>query len=249
MRWLSFYRSAPDHGQGSRYTQATFGYVVPAEAASAGQEGVVDVGARSEFGTLREAIAADALEQLVEQNRFREDLFHRLNVIRMHLPRLSERNEDIPMLMRHFFVKAAQELEVEPKVLSEEVSLFCQDLPWPGNVRQLENTCRWLTVMAAGREVLMSDLPSELISQETSASISDDRSWQKMLRRWGESQLNAGASKIMATALADFEKVMMDAALTHTGGRKKDAALLLGWGRNTLTRKLQEHGSDDYSHC
>ena len=141
------------------------------------------------------------------------------------------------MLMRHFFLKAAQELDVEPKVLSEEVSLLCQDLPWPGNVRQLENTCRWLTVMAAGREVLMSDLPSELISQETSASISDDRSWQKMLRRWGESQLNAGASKIMATALADFEKVMMDAALTHTGGRKKDAALLLGWGRNTLTRK------------
>ena len=189
------------------------------------------------------------LEQLVEQNRFREDLFHRLNVIRIHLPRLSERKEDIPMLMRHFFVKAAHELDVEPKILSEEVSLLCQELTWPGNVRQLENTCRWLTVMAAGREVLMSDLPPELISQEATGSACDDMSWQKLLRRWGESQLNAGASKIMVTALADFEKVMMDAALSHTGGRKKDAALLLGWGRNTLTRKLQEHASDDYSPC
>ena len=189
------------------------------------------------------------LEQLVEQNRFREDLFHRLNVIRIHLPRLSERKEDIPMLMRHFFVKAAHELDVEPKILSEEVSLLCQELTWPGNVRQLENTCRWLTVMAAGREVLMSDLPPELISEETMGSACDDMSWQKLLRRWGESQLNAGASKIMVTALADFEKVMMDAALSHTGGRKKDAALLLGWGRNTLTRKLQEHASDDYSPC
>ena len=95
----------------------------------------------------------------------------------------------------------------------------------------------------------MSDLPPELISQEAMGSACDDMSWQKLLRRWGESQLNAGASKIMVTALADFEKVMMDAALSHTGGRKKDAALLLGWGRNTLTRKLQEHASDDYSPC
>ena len=102
------------------------------------------------------------LEELVKSGRFREDLYHRLNVIRVHLPKLADRREDIPQLMKHFFQRAAKELDMEPKVLSPEAEDFFFGLPWPGNVRQLENICRWLTVMAAGREVLLSDLPPEL---------------------------------------------------------------------------------------
>ncbi|HBO14870.1 MAG TPA: nitrogen regulation protein NR(I), partial [Porticoccaceae bacterium] len=185
------------------------------------------------------------LEQLVEQNRFREDLYHRLNVIRVHLPRLAERREDIPRLMKHFFSRAAQELNVEPKILSPEASDVCCNLTWPGNVRQLENTCRWLTVMAAGREVLLSDLPPELQTNELSEPSSSSDSWQQRLRIWGEAQLQAGSTGIMSSALADMEKVMIDAALSYTGGRKKRAAELLGWGRNTLTRKLQEYAMED----
>ncbi len=187
------------------------------------------------------------LEQLVEQNRFREDLFHRLNVIRIHLPRLADRREDIPRLMKHFFAQAALELTVEPKVLSPEAAALCSDLPWPGNVRQLENTCRWLTVMAAGREVLLSDLPSELRSDELVGVAAAAINWQVQLRDWAESELRAGGKGLMITALEDMERVMIDTALSHTGGRKKDAAQLLGWGRNTLTRKLHDYANDDNS--
>ena len=181
------------------------------------------------------------LEELVESNRFREDLYHRLNVIRVHLPRLTDRREDIPQLMKHFFHRAAKELDMEPKVLSREAEDFFYGLAWPGNVRQLENICRWLTVMAAGREVLLTDLPPELKADE---AVSDPRAqgdWQQMLRRWSERELKAGRSDILSQAVPDFERTMIETALAHTGGRKKDAADLLGWGRNTLTRKLQEY--------
>ena len=181
------------------------------------------------------------LEQLVAENRFREDLFHRLNVIRVHLPRLSDRREDIPQLMEHFFQKAAKELGMEPKVLSTSAEQFFYDLPWPGNVRQLENICRWLTVMAAGREVLLSDLPPELKAEDGDKSSRRQGDWQQMLRDWGENELKNGQENILDQAVPAFEKAMIDVAMAHTGGRKKDAALLLGWGRNTLTRKLQEY--------
>ena len=185
------------------------------------------------------------LDQRVSENRFREDLFHRLNVIRVHLPRLSERREDIPRLMKHFFAQAAIELNVEAKSLSAEASLACRNLPWPGNVRQLENACRWLTVMAAGREVLLSDLPPELQPKEADITNLEADSWQKLLRSWGERQLQAGSTGIMVSAIQDLEKVMIDTALSYTGGRKRHAADLLGWGRNTLTRKLQEYSKAD----
>jgi len=181
------------------------------------------------------------LEELVQENRFREDLFHRLNVIRVHLPRLSDRREDIPQLMEHFFQKAAKELGMEPKVLSTTAEQFFYDLPWPGNVRQLENICRWLTVMAAGREVLLSDLPPELKAENGDKSSRRQGDWQQMLRDWGENELKNGQENILDQAVPAFEKAMIDVAMAHTGGRKKDAALLLGWGRNTLTRKLQEY--------
>ncbi len=181
------------------------------------------------------------LEELVKSGRFREDLYHRLNVIRVHLPKLADRREDIPQLMKHFFQRAAKELDMEPKVLSPEAEDFFYGLPWPGNVRQLENICRWLTVMAAGREVLLSDLPPELKQGEASTNSRANGDWQSLLRRWSEKELKSGRREILLQAVPDFERAMIETALAHTGGRKKDAAELLGWGRNTLTRKLQEY--------
>lgn len=177
------------------------------------------------------------LEQLVQEGRFREDLFHRLNVIRIHIPRLAERREDIPRLARHFLASSAKELAVEPKILKPETAAFMCDLPWQGNVRQLENTCRWLTVMASGREVLVSDLPPELLSQP-SAPVSG--SWQDSLKAWAEQQISFGAEGLLNEAVPAFERVMISAALKATHGRRRDAAQLLGWGRNTLTRKIKE---------
>ena len=181
------------------------------------------------------------LEALVESNRFREDLYHRINVIRVHLPKLSDRREDIPQLMMHFFHRAAKELEMEPKLLSQEAEDFFCAMDWPGNVRQLENICRWLTVMAAGREVLLTDLPPELKAEETGGELRVQGDWQQMLRRWSERELKSGRRDILSEAVPDFERTMIETALAHTSGRKKDAAELLGWGRNTLTRKLQEY--------
>jgi two-component system nitrogen regulation response regulator GlnG len=184
------------------------------------------------------------LEQLVVENRFREDLFHRLNVIRIHLPKLADRREDIPMLMQYFLQRAAKELEAETKTLSSEVEQFLSLLPWAGNVRQLENTCRWLTVMASGREVHMEDLPPELRDSPVEKNVTSG-SWQQQLRSWADAELHAGRQDILASAVPVFERTLIETALSHTRGRKRDAAELLGWGRNTLTRKLKELGMND----
>ncbi|MEM0954190.1 MAG: nitrogen regulation protein NR(I) [Pseudomonadota bacterium] len=180
------------------------------------------------------------LERLVDNRSFREDLFHRLNVIRIHIPTLSERREDIPQLMRHFFARAAEELDVEPKVLLPDTEKYLQNLSWPGNVRQLENACRWITVMASGREVHLSDLPPELSLGTTEETDSD--SWHQLLRRWADNELTRGREQLLEQALPEFERIMIEAALAHTRGRKRDASQLLGWGRNTLTRKMKELG-------
>lgn len=183
------------------------------------------------------------LEHLVEENRFREDLFHRLNVIRIHLPKLSNRREDIPKLAQHFFHKAASELDVEPKTLTKEAEAYLSSLTWPGNVRQLENTCRWITVMASGREVHVQDLPPELMTRKEAQAPSGD--WEKALRHWADQCLSAGQHDILSKAVPTFEQALIETALKHTAGRKRDAANLLGWGRNTLTRKLKELGMAD----
>ena len=180
------------------------------------------------------------LETLVQAGKFREDLFHRLNVIRIHIPRLADRREDIPTLARHFLSRAALELAVEPKLLKNETEDYLQQLPWPGNVRQLENTCRWITVMASGREVHVDDLPPELLSQpQDSAPISN---WERALRHWADQALGRGQSNLLDSAVPAFERIMIETALKHTAGRRRDAAVLLGWGRNTLTRKIKELG-------
>ncbi|MFP5440867.1 MAG: nitrogen regulation protein NR(I) [Gammaproteobacteria bacterium] len=178
------------------------------------------------------------LEGLVKEGRFREDLFHRLNVIRVHLPRLAERREDIPQLAAHFLKSAAREMNVEPKVLRPDTAEFLAGLDWPGNVRQLENTCRWLTVMGSGREILIDDLPPELRSAEGVAT--DAVGWEQALRHWADRELAAGGRAILDTAVPAFERIMIETALRHTAGRRRDASLLLGWGRNTLTRKIKE---------
>ena len=182
------------------------------------------------------------LEKRVAKGEFREDLFHRLNVIRVHMPQLSERREDIPLLIRHFLNLAGKELEVESKSISSKALQVLKALPWPGNVRQLENMCRWLTVMASGKEILVEDLPPEV--HKPAINISGDEqaavSWQQLLSSWIDQQLLAGRSDILSQAMPEFEAIMLRQALNFTHGHKQEAAKKLGWGRNTLTRKLKE---------
>ncbi len=183
------------------------------------------------------------LEKRVKEGLFREDLFHRLNVIRIHIPPLRERREDIALLMQHFLLQAANELGVEAKRVDEEVEAYLATLDWPGNVRQLENICRWLTVMSPGQEIHLEDLPQELKAR--TESVSADEDWLAPLRRWAEHRLGRGQENLLGEAVPDFERTMIDAALTKTGGHRQDAARLLGWGRNTLTRKIKELGMGD----
>lgn len=183
------------------------------------------------------------LEILVAEGKFREDLFHRLNVIRIQIPALKDRKQDIPKLAQHFLQQAARELNVEAKNLAPETEKFIAQLDWPGNVRQLENSCRWLTVMASGKQVLLSDLPPELTSAPkviVSSTTGGQQSWQDALAAWVSQKLNAGEENILAEAGPEFEKIVLQQALHYTHGHKQDAAKRLGWGRNTLTRKLKE---------
>ena len=181
------------------------------------------------------------LEDLVSRGDFREDLYHRINVIRIHLPKLAQRREDIPKLMQHFLRRAASELEVDAKVLTKETEQFLCQLPWPGNVRQLENTCRWLTVMAVGREIHLTDLPAELLQPPANASTSEaSGDWRYLLAEWARLRLASGESNVLRNALPEFERIMIEAALDRTDGRRAEAAELLGWGRNTLTRKIKD---------
>lgn len=185
------------------------------------------------------------LEQLVEQRLFREDLFHRLNVIRIHIPRLRDRKEDIPRLTRYFLSRAAEELDTEVKTLDKDAMQQLCSFDWPGNVRQLENCCRWITVMASGREVHPGDLPPEITMRHKPAANVEPDAWHERLAAWTDRQLADGKKDILNDAIPLFERVMIETALKHTRGRKRDAAILLGWGRNTLTRKMQELNMDD----
>jgi two-component system nitrogen regulation response regulator GlnG len=180
------------------------------------------------------------LERLVTDGKFREDLFHRLNVIRVHIPRLCDRREDIGTLAAHFLLRAGLELGVEHKVLRPETTAYLQQLSWPGNVRQLENICRWLTVMASGREILVSDLPPELRNAIDTENSRTSQNWEQVLSEWARKELIVGGKPLLDTAMPAFEKIMISCALNHTGGRRRDAAEILGWGRNTLTRKIKE---------
>jgi len=179
------------------------------------------------------------LEARVKQGLFREDLFHRLNVIRLRLPPLRERREDIPLLARHFLAKSARELGVEAKRLTDSAMKFLAAQDFPGNVRQLENLCHWLTVMAPGVNIDVKDLPSEL---RLEAGVAAEQNWITALEREVANALHRGESGLMDVLGPQFEKALITRALAHTGGRRIEAAHLLGLGRNTLTRKIQELG-------
>jgi two-component system nitrogen regulation response regulator GlnG len=182
------------------------------------------------------------LESRVKLGLFREDLFHRINVIRLRLPALRERREDVPLLAKHFLAKSARELNVEPKRMTDSALKYLGSLDWPGNVRQLENLCHWVTVMAPGINVDMPDLPPEI--REGDARMPSE-SWIAALEREAENALNRGETQIMDEMTRQFEKALILRALAHTGGRRIEAANLLGLGRNTLTRKIQELGLED----
>ena len=178
------------------------------------------------------------LEARVKQGLFREDLFHRLNVIRLRLPSLRERREDIPLLARHFLARSARELGVEAKRLSESTLKYLTAQDFPGNVRQLENLCHWLTVMAPSVSIEVKDLPPELRAETPAPATS----WVAALEKEVEGLLNRGDSGVMDELTRQFEKALIVKALAHTGGRRIEASQLLGLGRNTLTRKIQELG-------
>ncbi|MEQ1667269.1 MAG: nitrogen regulation protein NR(I) [Sulfuriferula sp.] len=183
------------------------------------------------------------LETRVKEGLFREDLYHRLNVIRLRLPALRERSEDIALLTRHFLQKSAQEQGVDAKKLSDAAIKHLSQFSWSGNVRQLENVCHWLTVMAPGNTVDVSDLPPEILNASPAEIAGGD--WRAALALSAEAALNRGETGIIEHLTQEFEKTLITIALKHTGGRRIEAANLLGLGRNTLTRKIQELGMDE----
>jgi two-component system nitrogen regulation response regulator GlnG len=206
------------------------------------------------------------LEAAVREHRFREDLFHRLNVIRVRVPSVRERRDDIPLLFRHFLAQAARELKTSAKRPRPEVVAHLQSLDWPGNVRQIENACRWLTVMAPGRDIHLADLPPELraapvgapsgaiesaatpVAPEgapTTTATPPHEQWHTLLHQWAELKLRAGQNDLLGEALPEFERTLIRIALTECGGQRQEAARRLGWGRNTLTRKIKELGLND----
>ena len=181
------------------------------------------------------------LESRVTEGRFREDLLHRLNVIRMVLPPLRARREDIPELLRHYLSVAASELGVEPKLLTSDAEARLVAAEWHGNVRQLVNVCRRLMVAAPGREIRAEDVPSE-VGGGTDDPAGD---WSRALEQWARGQVMVGRAPLLDTALPEFEKTLIRVALAQSDGRRQDAAKVLGWGRNTLTRKMRELGMDN----
>ena len=182
------------------------------------------------------------LDERVKLGLFREDLFHRLNVIRLRLPPLRERREDIPLLAKYFLQKSARELGVEQKTLSEAALQYLAAQDIPGNVRQLENLCHWLTVMTPSRQIEIADLPPEW--RETSAVSLPQGDWRNALAQQVALALQRGDQDILDNLSRQFESTLITQALQHTGGRRIEAATLLGMGRNTLTRKIQELGLD-----
>jgi two-component system, NtrC family, nitrogen regulation response regulator GlnG len=183
------------------------------------------------------------LAERVRQGLFREDLLHRLNVIRIEVPPLRARREDIPELLLHYLETAALELGVEPKALTPEAASALSLFDWPGNVRQLVNACRRLTVTAPGREIKAEDIPSDLGGVPGPEKLQDE--WTRQLTSWAEKRLATGGTPLLDDALPEFERTLIRAALRKAEGGRQEAARLLGWGRNTLTRKLKELAMDE----
>jgi len=180
------------------------------------------------------------LEERVREGLFREDLMHRLNVVRLRLPPLRERSEDVAPLARVFLQKSARELGVEPKQLTDPAFKLLATFAFPGNVRQLENICHWLTVMAPGQKVDVGDLPPEVRAAVGVGARADEANWQQQLDRELAQALARGERAVGERLEKEFERTLILRALAHTGGHRMEAAHWLGWGRNTLTRKIKE---------
>jgi two-component system nitrogen regulation response regulator GlnG len=185
------------------------------------------------------------LELRVNSGHFREDLLHRLNVIRIEIPPLRERREDIPELLRHYLAVAGHELGVESKLMTAPAETALVTFDWPGNVRQLVNACRRLTVTAPGREVRAEDIPPDLGGLPVGQAANHD--WMAKLSHWAEQELDSGTQRLLDQAVPEVERILIRVALRKADGLKQDAAKLLGWGRNTLTRKMKELGMQDVS--
>jgi two-component system nitrogen regulation response regulator GlnG len=183
------------------------------------------------------------LSERVKQGLFREDLLHRLNVIRIEVPPLRARRDDIPELLHFYMSSAAAELGVDAKVLTKEAEQALLAYDWPGNVRQLVNTCRRLTVTAPGGEIKVADIPTDLGGAPSATSLQEE--WSRQLTSWADKRLAEGGAPLLDDAMPEFERTLIRCALRKTEGGRQDAAKLLGWGRNTLTRKLKELGMDD----
>ncbi|MBT8099177.1 MAG: nitrogen regulation protein NR(I) [Gammaproteobacteria bacterium] len=183
------------------------------------------------------------LARAVKESRFREDLYHRLNVIRINTPPLRMRRADIPLLLNHYLAEAARELDTAPKHIDDDALNMLESYDWPGNVRQLVNTSRRLTVTAPGNVITSGDIPEELGGRSGAASGATE--WTRSLAAWAESRLAANSdTALLEEALPEFEKVLIQTALSKAGGSRLDAAKMLGWGRNTLSRKIRTHGLD-----
>lgn len=187
------------------------------------------------------AATHQSLEELVVDGRFREDLFHRLNVVRIRIPPIRDRKEDIPLLLKHFMAASAVELSVETKVLRPEVIEYLSSLSWMGNVRQIENVCRWLTVMCPGNEVHLDDLPKDIL-EETPVGETFEGSWMDAAKQNVAELLEKGETGLAKSIIPQIEKILILQALAFTKGRRQEAAKVLGYGRNTLTRKIKELG-------
>jgi two-component system nitrogen regulation response regulator GlnG len=186
------------------------------------------------------------MEKMVREGRFREDLLYRLNIIRIKVPALRERREDIPLLLRFYMEKESKALGLEEKQFSKEVERFLSSLAGPGNVRQLRSLCTWLTIMAPDKMVYLEDLPLELQNPlEANDECLEMDNWQVPLQKWSDQFLASGKEGLHTAAEALFEKVLIEAALKASGNHRQKAAILLGWGRNTLTRKSQALGFEE----
>jgi two-component system nitrogen regulation response regulator GlnG len=177
------------------------------------------------------------LARAVQESRFREDLFHRLNVIRINTPPLRQRREDIPLLLKHYFSEAASELKAPIKSIDSEAMDMLRSYDWPGNVRQLVNAARRLTVTAPGNVITTEDIPADLGGRDVHIKAVQD--WTRSLAAWAETRLGESAEPLLDTALPEFEKTLIRTAMARTNGHRQDAAKLLGWGRNTLARKMK----------
>ncbi|MCR5536377.1 MAG: nitrogen regulation protein NR(I) [Succinivibrio sp.] len=190
------------------------------------------------------------MEELTASGKFIADLFYRLNVINIRMPALRERSNDIPLLAKHFLAISALDNHTEPKKMTSDVLVFLCRQTWPGNVRQLKNLCKYLTIMVTGHDIQMVDLPQDFIQSQQkfnksmpttiAGGVKENLTWQEALRKWVDERLKAGEQDILAEAVPEFEKVLLEATLNFTGNHKQESAKLLGWGRNTLTRKIKE---------